>query len=83
MTNSHRSIHCDWPPLTRAKRGTLASLHYSPPSPRQQNAPSFSTIPSQALPAPTRALVPIVELAQKIQSFPAVASTFDWFAYEA
>ncbi|WP_244082006.1 hypothetical protein, partial [Aeromonas caviae] len=25
----------------------------------------------------------IGELAQKIQSFPAVAPTFDWFAYEA
>lgn len=33
MTNSHRDMDYGYPALIRAKRGTLASLHYSPPSP--------------------------------------------------
>ena len=53
------------------------------PLPRDNKMPFLLDNPSQALPAPTRTLVPIVELAQKIQSFSAVASIFDWFAYEA
>lgn len=39
MTNSHRDMDYGYPALIRAKRGTLASLHYSPPRPVTTKCP--------------------------------------------